>query len=126
LKQLGFSGAIVSPELGKKDYLALPGQSTLPLGIVLSANWPLCISRTLAEQFAEGTPFTSPKGETSWAVKYGEDFWLFPNWKVDLIKKRDVLAAAGYTVFVHLFEPVPETVNIKQRPGLWNWKLGLK
>jgi putative protease len=126
LKQLGFSGAIVSPELGKKDYLALPDQSVLPLGIVLSANWPLCISRTLAEQFKEGTPFTSPKGETSWAVKYGEDFWLFPNWKVDFRKKRDLLAAAGYTVFVHLSEPVPEAVSIKQRPGLWNWKLGLK
>ena len=126
LKQLGFSGAIVSPELGKKDYLALPDQSILPLGIVLSANWPLCISRTLAEQFKEGTPFTSPKGETSWAVKYDEDFWLFPNWKVDLQQKRELLAAAGYTVFVHLSEPVPKTVSIKQRPGLWNWKLGLK
>ena len=68
LKRLGFSGAIVSPELGEKDYLALPGQSILPLGIVLSANWPLCISRTLSEQFKEGAPFTSPKGETSWAV----------------------------------------------------------
>ena len=74
LKRLGFSGAIVSPELGKKDYLALPGQSILPLGIVLSANWPLCISRTLAEQFKEGTPFTSPKGETAWAAKYGRGF----------------------------------------------------
>jgi putative protease len=126
LKKLGFSGAIVSPELGKKDYLALPGQSILPLGIVLSANWPLCISRTLAEQFKGGTPFTSPKGETSWAVKYDEDFWLFPNWKLDFRKKRALLADAGYTVFVHLSEPVPKTVSIKQRPGLWNWKLGLK
>ena len=126
LKHLGFSGAIVSPELGNKDYLALPAQSVLPLGIVLSANWPLCISRTLAEQFTEGMPFTSPKGETAWAVKYGQDFWLFPNWKVDLRKKRELLAAAGYTVFVHLSEPVPKAVSIKQRPGLWNWKLGLK
>ncbi len=126
LKRLGFSGAIVSPELGKKDYPALPGQSILPLGIVLSANWPLCISRTLSEQFKEGAPFISPKGETAWVAKYGEDFWLFPNWKVDLRKKRELLTAAGYTVFVHLSEPVPETVSIKQRPGLWNWKLGMK
>ena len=126
LEKLGFSGAIVSPELGKKDYLALPGQSILPLGIVLSANWPLCISRTLAEQFKEGTSFTSPKGETSWVVKYDEDFWLFPNWKVDFRKKRELLSAAGYTVFVHLSEPVPESVSIKERPGLWNWNVGLK
>lgn len=126
LQRLGFSGAIVSPELGEKDYLALPGQSALPLGIVLSANWPLCISRTLAEEFKEGMAFTSPKGETAWAAKYGQDYWLFPNWKVDLREKRELLAAAGYTVFVHLFEPVPKTVGIKKRPGLWNWKLGLR
>ena len=126
LKRLGFAGAIVSPELGKKDYMTLPVQSVLPLGIVLSANWPLCISRTLSEQFREGSPFNSPKGETAWAVKYDENFWLFPNWKIDLVKKRDLLIQAGYTVFVHLSEPVPGAVSIKQRPGLWNWDLGLK
>jgi putative protease len=126
LKGLGFSGVIVSPELGKEDYLALPGQSILPLGMILSANWPLCISRTLSEQFRERTPFTSPKGETAWAVNYGDNFWLFPNWKVDLREKRDLLAEAGYTVFVHLSEPVPETVSIKQRPGLWNWNVGMQ
>ena len=126
LKRLGFSGAIVSPELGKKDYLDLPGQSVLPLGIVLSGNWPLCISRTLSDQVKEGTPFSSPKGETAWAAAYGEDFWLFPNWIIDLQNKRDLLAEAGYAVFVHLTEPVPKTVGIKTRPGLWNWNVGLK
>ena len=126
LERLGFWGAIVSPELGKNDFLALPGQSILPLGIVLSANWPLCISRTLAEEFKIGTAFTSPKGETGWVAKHGEDFWLFSNWKVDLLKKRELLAGAGYTVFVHLSEPVPKKISIKQRPGLWNWNLGMK
>jgi len=126
LSRLGFSGAIVSPELGEKDYLELPGQSILPLGIILSANWPLCISRTLSEQLKEGASFTSPKGETSWAAKYGENFWLFPNWKVDIRKKRELLTTAGYHMFVHMSEPVPKTVNIKERPGLWNWKVGLQ
>jgi len=126
LSRLGFSGAIVSPELGEKDYLDLPGQSILPLGIILSANWPLCISRTLSEQLKEGASFTSPKSETSWAAKYGEDFWLFPNWKVDIRKKRELLATAGYHMFVHMSEPVPKRVSIKQRPGLWNWKVGLQ
>jgi putative protease len=126
LEQLGFSGAIVSPELGQKDFMVLPGQSKLPLGIVISANWPLCISRTLSEQFKTGMPFTSPKGETSWVAKYGDDFWLFPNWKVDIRRKRELLTKAGYTLFVHLSEPVPKTIKIKQRPGLWNWKLGLR
>jgi putative protease len=126
LNRLGFSGAIVSPELGEEDYLELPGQSILPLGIILSANWPLCISRTLSEQLKAGASFTSPKGEASWTAKYGEDFWLFPNWKVDIRKKRDLLATAGYHMFVHMSEPVPKTVNIKERPGLWNWKVGLQ
>jgi U32 family peptidase len=126
LERLGFSGAIVSPELGKTDFLALPEQSGLPLGIVLSANWPLCISRTLSEEFKIGTAFTSPKGETGWVAKHGEDFWLFPNWKLDILKKKELLAAVGYTVFVHLSEPVPKKISIKQRPGLWNWNLGMK
>lgn len=126
LARMGFSGVIVSPELGQKDFMALPGQSRLPLGIIISANWPLCISRTLAKEFKAGTPFTSPKGEASWVAKYGDDFWLFPNWKVDIGRKRELLAKAGYTFFVHLSEPVPRAIKIKQRPGLWNWKLGLK
>jgi hypothetical protein len=31
------------------------------------------------------------------------------------------LRRAGYGLFVHLIEPVPEAVRLKDRPGLWNW-----
>jgi len=126
LKQMGVSGVVVSPELGKREYLALPAQSVLPLGIVLSANWPLCISRTLADNFKEKTPFTSPKGESAWTAQYGSDYWLFPNWQVDLRQQKRALVEAGYTLLVHMAEPVPRSVKIKRRPGLWNWELGLK
>ncbi len=40
LASQGFSGVIVSPELSSANYLQLGKQSPLPLGIVLSANYP--------------------------------------------------------------------------------------
>jgi putative protease len=126
LKKMGFSGAVISPELGKVDYMPLPGQSPIPLGIVLSGNWPLCISRVLAEEVQEGAPFTSPKSERAWAAKYGDEFWIFPNWRMDIREKKRSLATAGYRCFVHLSEPIPKSIRMKKRPGLWNWKLGLK
>jgi putative protease len=126
LKNMGFSGVIVSPELGQEDYFMLPGQSCLPLGMVLSGNWPLCISRILAPDLNEGEPFASPRGETAWAVKYGDEYWVYPNWKVDIRGQRNQLERAGYSLFVHLEEPVPEGIKMKKRPGLWNWKVGLQ
>lgn len=125
-KALGFSGAFVSPELGGADILALAEQSPLPLGIVLSGNWPLCISRTLADDTRLREPLESPKGEQAWAERHGPDYWIFPNWRLDLTDKRAVLEQAGIRLFAHLDEPVPPAVTIKKRPGLWNWQVGLK
>ena len=88
LAAIGCKGVIVSPELGKADYMLLPKNSLLPLGIVLSGNWPLCVSRTLATDFKAGTVFNSPKGEQAWVNKYGPDFWVYPNWKLDIRNKK--------------------------------------
>jgi putative protease len=126
LKVMGFGGAFLSPELGEADVLTLCRQSPLPPGIVLSGHWPLCISRTLAEDVKSRVPFESPRGEQAWADRHGPDYWIFPNWKLDLIEKRRVLRQAGIKMFAHLDEPVPSGVSIKKRPGLWNWKIGLK
>ena len=126
LKSLGFSGAMVSPELGQKDFLNLPAQSPLPLGIVLFGNWPLCISRTLSKQMDLDTPFVSPRGESAWVSKHGSNYWIYPNWLLDTTKKRELLLQAGYRCFVHLMEPVPKSVAMKKRPGLWNWKVGMR
>ena len=84
LASLGYKGAIVTPELGQKDFFSLPKQSTLPLGIVLSGNWPLCISRALSDDLETETSFTSPKNESAWVKKYESDYWVYPNWKFDL------------------------------------------
>ncbi|MBU4002835.1 MAG: U32 family peptidase, partial [Proteobacteria bacterium] len=45
MKKLGFHGVILSPELSAKEYLDFPKNSSLPLGLVISGNWPFCISR---------------------------------------------------------------------------------
>ncbi|QTA79336.1 Peptidase U32 domain-containing protein [Desulfonema limicola] len=121
----GYKGAVVSPELGKYDYLQLPAQSPLPLGIVISGLWPLCISRTLSDNIKTDQPFASPKKEESWVTKHESDFWVYPNWEFDIITYKDELQKAGFKMFVHFSEPVPQGINLKKRPGLWNWSLNL-
>jgi putative protease len=119
---LGFSGAIVSPELAAGDILKLPGRSPLPLGVLVGGNWPLCVARTVAADLQLEQSFRSPKGEEAWAVRYGSLYWVFPNWRIDLRNQMDRLNRAGYSLFVHLMEVVPTTVRLKDRPGLWNWE----
>ncbi len=126
LAAMRFSGVIVSPELGQLDYQALPSKSPLPLGIVVSGNWPLCVSRIVSDKLNTDSLFASPKGEQAWVRRYGSDFWVFPNWRMDLTAKTDELKKAGYKMLVHLLEPLPKNVKLKERPGLWNWKIELQ
>ena len=126
IKSYGFSGAIVSPELGRTDYLSLPGQSPLPLGIVLSANWPLSISRILSDRLKPDTLFQSPKGEMAWASLSDSNYWVYPNWMLNLTAYRKELEQAGFQRFVHLTEPVPPSIRMKDRPGNWNWRISLQ
>jgi putative protease len=125
LERLGFKGVLVSPELDQKALLQLPDQSPLPVGLVIHGNWPLCVSRIYPEGVKTVSSFHSPRGETAWSRRYGQNTWLYPNWQLDLRQHQKTLLKAGYTQFVHLVEPVPRAVKIKQRPGLWNWKLNL-
>lgn len=125
LAAFGFNGAIVSPELGREDYLALPQNSPMPLGIILSGIWPLCVSRIISEELKTETSFSSPKGEEAWVRKYGESYWIFPNWKLDIRSRQKELQQAGYRMFVAMEEPVPKGISLKIRPGLWNWDLDL-
>lgn len=125
LASMGYNGAIVTPELGQNDFFSLPKQSPLPLGIVLYGSWPLCVSRVLSNDLKTETPFVSPKGEAAWVTKYESDYWIYPNWRLDLRSKRKALEKGGYRLFVHLLEPIPREVTLKKRPGLWNWALEL-
>jgi putative protease len=125
-KMLGGQGVIVSPELGREDLVALANKSVLPLGIVVSGHWPLCVSRVLAEDMKTDVAFISPRGEQGWARRYGQLYWLYPNWPIDLRSRQEELKRAGYRMMVHLDEPVPSAVKLKRRPGKWNWDIGLK
>lgn len=125
-KMMGGQGVIVSPELGQGDFEALAAKSVLPVGVVVSGFWPFCVSRSLADGFKVGQPFTSPKGEQGWAYEHSRLYWIYPNWQVDLRASQSQLQKAGYRMFVHLDEPVPKSVKIKRRPGKWNWEIGLK
>jgi putative protease len=125
IETMGFKGAIVSPELGGEDFLKLPHQSSIPLGIVLTGNWPLCVARSITPEIQLDKPFVSPKGEQAWATRYGPDYWIYPNWKLDLGPHRKALQKAGYSLFVNLIEPVPKHVKLKKRQGVWNWKHSL-
>jgi len=125
MAEIGFSGVIVSPEIGRSDYSVLPAKSPLPLGIVISGNWPLCISRTIEQSLKPGVTFTSPRGERAWIRKYGQNFWIFPDWKIDIHSKQHQLKKLGFSVFVHVIEPLPRGVKLKKRPGAWNWDIGL-
>jgi U32 family peptidase len=125
LMELGFHGVIVSPELGEKEMMTLPQHSPLPLGVVLSGHFPLCISRNLSNEMLPNSPFKSPKGEEAWAAANDSDYWVFPNWQLDLTTKQRQLERAGYRFFVSLKESVPKSVQLKKRPGVWNWDVGL-
>jgi len=126
LKEAGFSGVIVSPELGGDAILRFPKECPIPAGIVIEGMWPLCVSRTIAENFKAAQPFVSPRGEQAWVQKNGTEYWVFPNWKLDLTTKRQALIEAGYQALIRLNEPIPAIISLKKRPGLWNWKVGLK
>ncbi len=126
LADMGFTGVIVSPELGGPEYEDLAAQSPLPLGVVVSGHWPLCVSRTVSEELTLETIFASPKGEQAWASRYDANVWVFPNWRIDLTQKQEALKGFGYRILVHLMEPVPKGIALKERPGLWNWEIGLK
>jgi len=126
LKRMGFSGVIVSPELGQTDYLVLPERSPLPLGIVLSGFWPLSISRIAPESMLEEEPILSPKGEVCFLKHVDQTVWVYPNWELHLEAHRKTLEEAGYRLFIHLKEPIPKGIVLKKRPGLWNWENGLR
>jgi putative protease len=126
LADLGFSGAVVSPELDKAACLALPGQSPLPLGIVVSGHWPLGLSRIVSDGLKLDRVFTSPKREAAWVTRRDDTYWLYPNWRIDLSAHKNALVKAGYTRLIHMADSRPAGIQMKDRPGLWNWSTGLK
>ncbi|MBD5641896.1 MAG: U32 family peptidase [Desulfovibrio sp.] len=119
LQKLGFIAAYVSPELTERDFLALPKSSPLPLGVVLSGNWPVGISRFGLLGLDAGEVFSSPRGENFWSLNRAGLTWIFPGWQLDLSSRRRELEQAGYSFFGVMEEK--GTPAEKSRPGLFNW-----
>lgn len=126
LKSMGFKAAFASPELSRRDFLALPRHSPLPLGAVAGGFWPAGISRFGLAGIESNEPFTSPMGETFWARNYGGAIWLYPSWTLNLCEKRQELAGAGYSFFAWLDDRPPAGLPPARRPGLFNWDNELK
>jgi putative protease len=118
-------GVIVSPELDQGSFMELGHSSALPLGVVISANWPLCLSRVKADALDVDQPFHSPKHEDAWVRRHGSNYWVYPNWRLDISQHKSRLIKAGYRFLFHLPEVPPKSIGMKNRPGLWNWELQL-
>ncbi len=125
LKQQGFSGVIVSPELDQDTFCSIPQTSELPLGVVIYGNWPLGISRIISNDLKTNQAFTSPMGETTWVTKHNNYYFVFPNWYLNLTSKKELLEKAGFSLFINIHETIPRGIKTKNRPGLWNWNLKL-
>ena len=122
--RMGFRAAFASPELSRDDLLSLPGQSPLPLGLVIAGFWPLGIARH-ESVIRQNEPFASPKNETFWTHVYGQNTWIYPAWPLDMNAHRAELEAAGYSFFATLEEHPPRNLPENRRPGLFNWETGL-
>ncbi len=120
-KEMGFCGVIISPELSKKEILGIPLQSPLPVGIVVKGVWPFCISRTKLEKVEENTLLVSPKGEGLWLKKIGQNYFLFPNWTLDISHRISTLKKAGFSFFIYLDVSIP--VPHKKRRFEFNWNI---
>lgn len=125
LKKMGFSHALVSPELGEEDYLALPAQSPLPLGIVIAGFLPVAVTRYQDSPVKSGELWFSPRREGFWSRRYGADTWIYPAWPLDLREKIPLLEKAGYSAFVHISEFPPKGAEQAARPGEFNWHTGV-
>ena len=121
LAGMGFAGAFASPELPAEEMLALPRQSCLPLGLVLSGHWPMGLSRHKLMGAKVDEPFRSPKGEIFWVRPYGQNVWIYAGWPLDLTGKRQELEAAGYSFFAHMSEKLPPKLPEARRSSLFNW-----
>ena len=121
LAKLGFDAAFASTELTAEDYLALPRQCCLPMGMVLSGYWPVGIARHGLNLVKANEPFFSPKGEGFWGRNYGRNLWLYPAWPMDLSAHRQELEAAGYAFFARIEETLPPNMPNVRRTSEFNW-----
>ena len=121
LVRLGFSSAIVSPELPQETLLELPRLSPLPLGIVTKGFWPVGITRIKTAAVPQGEAVSSKPREDFWTWKYGPNYWIFPGWPMDLEEHLGELEQAGYAFNITLEETLPKQMPQPSRTSTFNW-----
>ncbi len=121
LEELGFESAIVSPELNGDDFLSLPKQSVLPLGVVIAGCWPMGLARHGLSGLKANEAFQSPMREQFWARHYGQNLWIYPNWLLDLTDHAPELENAGYSYLVRMDEAYPHDLPQARRTTEFNW-----
>ncbi len=118
---LGVKGAVVSPELKKEDYLELVKNSPIPLGILVYGLWPYTISRTKHPLVPLNTPIISPKKECFFVSEIGKNYYVYPNWLVDLRNEIPLLKKAGFVMFLEIDIPFPKGVKKEKKPYKFNF-----
>ena len=125
LKELGFSSAIVSPELPADDIFAIAQNPPIPLGFVIKGLWPFGIARFQADAVRNDDPIRSPMNEVSFVRKHGQNNWIYPAWELDLTEQQRQLERAGFRWFITMREDWPKGVPRPKRSSDFNWKLKL-
>lgn len=83
------------------------------------------LTRHKAEPLKSRDAFSSPKGESFWMRRYGQNMWLYPAWPLDITARRPELERAGYGMFIHMDEHPPQSLARPDRPGEFNWNVGI-
>ncbi len=120
-QELGFEAAIVSPELSRDDFINMPRQSSLPLGVMIAGCFPMGIARHGLSGLKANEAFQSPMREEFWARHYGQNLWIYPNWLIDLTKYANELDNAGYAFLIRMDEAYPHDLPEAKRTTDFNW-----
>ncbi|BDQ36739.1 peptidase U32 [Pseudodesulfovibrio nedwellii] len=125
LKDLGFSSAIISPELSFEDIEALSQNSPISLGFVIKGLWPFGLARFEAESVKMNETIKSPMHEVSFVRKHGQNNWIYPGWELDMTKEFRKLERLGFKSFVTIKEEWPKDVPRPKRTSEFNLRLNL-
>ncbi|MGL4722872.1 MAG: U32 family peptidase [Desulfovibrionaceae bacterium] len=120
IQNLGYEGAIVSPELSKEELLSLVQQSPLPLGFVTKGFFPVGITRLSPQGIFSKNTFVSEKGESFWIKRHGSTVWYYPALEIDLSGTEKELTKAGFSFYVHTVEHAPKNSTITKRQRTLN------
>ncbi|WP_319543515.1 peptidase U32 family protein [uncultured Pseudodesulfovibrio sp.] len=125
LKDLGFSSAIISPELPYEDIEILSQNSPISLGFVIKGLWPFGIARFEAESVKFNETIKSPMHEVSFVRKHGQNNWIYPGWELDMTKEFRKLERLGFKSFITIKEEWPKDVARPKRTSEFNLRLKL-